>query len=175
MANLGMKRRKFSRTVTRARGLISSQIGEEKPGNEHCSTSSESVVGISRKKNNGNELARRRKGYHHRATSKHKPGLFFPRDFMSSTSASLQSRVGICSSISFFPSKIALFLFSLLMTTAQKRACRKRDQDYSFPAKLLFAYFERRGFSYFIGWRLFVLTYLSDKACHAHKSLEGEN
>ena len=74
-----------------------------------------------------------------------------------------------------FSSKIALFLFSLLMTTAQKRACRKRDQNYSFPAKLLFASYEHRGFRYFIGWRLFVLTYLSDKACHVHKSLEGEN
>ena len=74
-----------------------------------------------------------------------------------------------------FSSKIALFLFSLLMTTAQKRACRKRDQNYSFPAKLLFAYCKRRGFRYFIGWRLFLLTYLSDKACNFHKSLEGEN
>ena len=32
---------------------------------------------------------------------------------------------------------IALFLFSPLMTTTQKRACRKRDHNYSFPAKLL--------------------------------------
>ena len=69
-----------------------------------------------------------------------------------------------------FSSKITLFLFALLMTTAQKRAYRKRAQNYSFLAKLLFAYCERRGFRYVIGWRLFVLTYLSDKACHVHKS-----
>ena len=74
-----------------------------------------------------------------------------------------------------FSSKIPLFLFSPLMTTAEKRACRKRDQNYSFPAKLLFAYCERRVFRHFIGWRLFVLTYLSDKLCHVYKSLEGEN
>ena len=34
----------------------------------------------------------------------------------------------------FFSPKIALLLFSLLMTTTEKRACRKRDQNYSFPA-----------------------------------------
>ena len=95
---------------------------------------------------------------------------------------SCHSRVPPCNRASavaprfpFFSSKIALFLFSLLMTTSQKRACRKRDQNYSFPAKLLFAYCERRGFRYFIGWRLFVLTCLSHKACHVRKSLEGEN
>ena len=91
------------------------------------------------------------------------------------TSATLQSRVGACSSISFFSSKIGLFLFSPLITIAQKRACRKREQSYSFPAKLLFAYCERRGFRYLIGWRLFVLKYPSGKACHVYKSLEGEN
>ena len=76
----------------------------------------------------------------------------------SSLEISCHSRVPPCNCASalaprspLFPSKIALFLFSLLMTTAQKRACRKRDQNYSFPAKLLFAYCERRGFRYFIG------------------------
>ena len=33
----------------------------------------------------------------------------------------------------FFSPKIALFLFSLLMITAEKRACRKRDQTIAFP------------------------------------------
>ena len=95
---------------------------------------------------------------------------------MSFTSASLQSYVGTCSSIAFFSSKIALFLFSPFDDyPALKRACIKRDQNYNFPAKLLFACCQRRGFRYFIGWRLFMLTYLSDKACRVYKSLEGEN
>ena len=75
----------------------------------------------------------------------------------------------------FYSSKIALFLFSPSMTTTEKCACTKCDQNYSFPAKLLFAYCERWGFHHFICWRLFMLTYLSDKACHVYKSLEGEN
>ena len=89
-----------------------SQISEEKPGDEHCSTSSESVVGISRKKKSiGNELARRKKGYH-RATSKHKPGLFFPRDFMSFTRTSLQSRVGtLLLDFLFLPRRLLCFCF----------------------------------------------------------------
>ena len=60
----------------------------------------------------------------------------------SSPEISCHSRVPPCNRASalaprfpFFSSKIALFLFSLLMTTAQKHACRKRDQNYSFPAK----------------------------------------
>ena len=128
-----------------------SQIGEKRNLDMNSVVLHPKVWWESVEKNNGKELARRKKGYE-KATSKHKPGLFFPRDFMSFTSASLQSHVGTCSSISsfFFP-KIALFLFSLLMTTAEKRACRKRDQNYSFPAKLLVADCERRGFCYFIG------------------------
>ena len=106
-----------------------------------------------------------------------------PCEFFAATVLSgRSSRVPPCNRASalaprfpFISSKIALFLFSPLMTTAEKRACRKRDQPYSFPAKLLFAYCELLGFRHFIGWRLFVLTCLSDKACHVYKSLEGEN
>ena len=81
---------------------------------------------------------------------------------------SCHSRVPPCNRASalaprfpLFSSKIALVLFSLLMTTAQKRACRKRDQNYSFLAKLLFAYYERRRFRYFIGWQLFASRHIS--------------
>ena len=150
-----------------------SEIGEEKPGNEHCSTS-ESVVGISRKKIMGTNLPEEG-----RVIIEPLPST--SQDY-SSPEISCHPRVPPCNRASafaprfpFFSSNIALFLFSLLLTTAQKRACRNRDQDYSFLAKLLFAYCKRRGFRYFIGWRLFVLTYLSDKACHVHKSLKGEN
>ena len=146
-----------------------SQIGEEKPGVKHRSTASESVVG-SVEKNNGNELARRKKGY------EREPLPSTSQDY-SSPEISYHSRVPPCNRASalaprfpLFSSTIALFLFSLVMTTAQKRPCRKRDQNYGFPAKLLFAYCERLGFPYFIGWRLSVLTSLSDKACHVHKS-----
>ena len=127
-----------------------SQIGEEKPGDEQCSTASESVVAISRKKRMGTNLPEERKVMR-------EPLPSTSQDY-SSPEISCHSRAPPCNRAStlaprfpLFSSKIALFLFSLLMTTAQKRACRKLDENYSFPAKLLFAYCELRGFRNFIG------------------------
>ena len=88
-----------------------SQIGEKRNLKMNSVVLHPKVWWESVEKNNGKELARRKKGYE-RATSKHKPGLFFPRDFISFTSASLQSRVGTCSSISsFFPQDCLVFVF----------------------------------------------------------------
>ena len=90
-----------------------SQIGEKRNLEMNSVVLHPKVWRESVEKNNWNELARRKKGYE-RATSKHKPGLFFPRDFMSFTSASLQSRVGTCSSISsFFLEDCFVFVFRI--------------------------------------------------------------
>ena len=58
---------------------------------------------------------------------------------------------------------------------ALKRACRKRDQNYSFPAKLLFALLWTPCVPCWHKLFLLTYTYLSEKACHVNKSFEGEN
>ena len=105
-----------------------SQIGEEKPGDEHWSTSSESVVGITRKKIMGTNLPEERKVMR-------EPLPSTSQDY-SSPEISYHSRVPPCNRASalnprflfFFPEDCFIFVFPILMTTAQKRACRKRDQ-----------------------------------------------
>ena len=92
--------------------------------------------------------------------------------------AILFSRVSPCNRASamaprfpfFFPRRLLCFCFPHWWLTPKSLRAEN-----SFPAKLLFASCERWGFRHFIGWRLFVLTCLSDKACHVYKSLEGEN
>ena len=138
-AKTGTKKKKSGEFGDEKKNILAdSDKGEEKPGDEHCSTSSESVVGISRKKMMGTNLPEERNVIR-------EPLPSTSQDY-SSPEISCNSRVPPCNRTSalaprfpFFSSKIALFLFSLLMTTSQKRACRKRDQNYSFPAKFLFA------------------------------------
>ena len=74
VVNFGMKRRKFSRTVTRARGLISLHRSAKRNLEMNSVVLHPKVWWESVEKNNGNKLARRKKGFE-KATSKHKPGL----------------------------------------------------------------------------------------------------
>ena len=84
-------------------------------------------------KNNGKELVTRKKGYE-RATSKRRPGLFFPRHFMSFKSASLQLRVGTCSSISsFFPPRLLCFCFPYWWLPPKSVRAENMTKTIAFP------------------------------------------
>ena len=91
-----------------------SQIGKEKPGDEQCSTASESVVGISRKKIMGTNLPEERKVLREPLPSTSQdyssPEISCP----TFTSASLQLRVSTCSLISsFFLEVCFIFVFPI--------------------------------------------------------------